>query len=128
TLVEHLTGINLGIDTLLFKRPWGQSAAAAPMRMGPPASLSFLMIGIALLLLNFGKRGRGAGAVLGLIVIALSMLSIIGYLYGAHQMYRMPRLTGIALQTATMIFCLGLGVIASVPEREPMRSIREPSA
>jgi signal transduction histidine kinase/CheY-like chemotaxis protein len=128
TLFEHVTEINLGIDTLLFKRTWGQSAAAAPMRMGPPASLSFLMIGIALLLLNFGPGWRGTGAVLGVLVTALSMLSIIGYLYGAHQMYRMPRLTGIALPSAMMIFCLAVGVVASVPEREPVRSIREPSA
>src|SRR5262245_24199327 len=31
TLVEHLTGIDLRIDTLLFDRPWGQAAATAPM-------------------------------------------------------------------------------------------------
>jgi signal transduction histidine kinase/ActR/RegA family two-component response regulator len=128
TLFEHVTGINLGIDTLLFKRAWGQTAATAPMRMGLPASLSFLMIGIALLLLNFGARGRGGAAALGVIVTAISMLSIIGYLYGARQMYRLPRLTGIALPSATMIFCLAVGVVASVPEREPMRSIRERSA
>ena len=34
TLVEHATGLNLRIDTLLLERPWGQNAAAAPMRMG----------------------------------------------------------------------------------------------
>jgi hypothetical protein len=45
TLIEHLfVGVNLGIDTLLIDRPWGQHAAAAPMRMGPPASLSFLRL------------------------------------------------------------------------------------
>lgn len=39
TLFEHATGRNLGIDTLLVHEPWGQEAATAPMRMGPPASV-----------------------------------------------------------------------------------------
>jgi hypothetical protein len=50
TLFEHITGINLGIDTLLANRPWGQRVAAAPMRMGPPASMSFWLLGMGLLL------------------------------------------------------------------------------
>jgi hypothetical protein len=44
TLLENLSGISLGIDTIL-ERPWGQLAAVAPMRMGLPASISFLAIG-----------------------------------------------------------------------------------
>jgi signal transduction histidine kinase/CheY-like chemotaxis protein len=123
TLFEHVTGIALGIDTLLFHRPWGQVAAAAPMRMGPPASLSFLIIGAALATLSFAGRARGAIAALGVLVVALSMLSIVGYLYGAQQMYSVPRLTGISLQSASIIFMLGIGVVSSVPEREPLRSI-----
>ena len=128
TLVEHVTGIDLGIDTLLFDRPWGQSAAAAPMRIGPPASISYLIIGTALLLANFGPRARGASAAMGVVVTAIAMLSLIGYLYGAHQMFTIPRLTGIAMQTASMILALGIGLVASVPDREPMRTILEPSA
>ena len=57
TLLEHLTGVSFGIDTLLFERSWGQAAAAAPMRMGPPASLSFLLAGLALGLLTGGSAG-----------------------------------------------------------------------
>src|SRR5262245_21335390 len=55
TLFEHVSSIDLDIDTLLFAdRGWGQAAAAAPMRMGPPASLAFLLVGIALVLLELG--------------------------------------------------------------------------
>jgi PAS domain S-box-containing protein len=128
TLLEHVGGIDLGIDTLLFVRPWGQFAAAAPMRMGPPASLSFLMIGVALLLSQAGSRARRASAALGVMVVAISMLSLTGHLYGAEQMYTVPRLTGIAMQTATALFAIGLGVVASVPDREPMRTILDPGA
>src|SRR5262249_61843431 len=54
TLVEHLSGIDLGIDVVLMNRPLGQGAASPPMRMGPPAAISFLVTGIALLLLTAG--------------------------------------------------------------------------
>jgi PAS domain S-box-containing protein len=128
TLVEHLSGIDLGIDVVLMNRPWGQGAASAPMRMGPPASISFLVTGIALVLLTRDGRARGVGAASGMAVIVVAMLSLTGYLYGAEQMYTIPGLTGIAMQTASMLLALGIGLVASVPDREPMRRILERSA
>jgi PAS domain S-box-containing protein len=121
TLLEHVTGVNLGIDTLLLDRPWGQGAAVAPMRMGPPASLSFLLMGAALVLAMAGGSARGVAAALGLTVAAVAMLSLSGHLYGAEQMYTLPRLTGIAFPTSSILFVLGIGLVASLPDREPMR-------
>jgi signal transduction histidine kinase/ActR/RegA family two-component response regulator len=118
TVFEHLSGINLGIDTLLLNRPWGQAAAAAPMRMGPPASVSFTIIGIALLLVSSKKPSLFAPAsTMGMVVSAIALLSLIGYLYGATHLYTIPKLTAIAIQTATIVFALGLGLIAAVPTR-----------
>src|SRR5262249_55069667 len=99
TLVEHLTGFDIGIDVALMSRPWGQGAADAPMRMGLPASISFLVTGIALVLLTRGDRARGVSAASGVAVVAVAMLSLTRYLYGAQPMYTNPRLTGIAVQT-----------------------------
>ncbi len=128
TLLEHATGANLGLDTLLFDRPWGQAAAAAPMRMGPPASLAFLVVGLALLLLTLGPSARRLAAILGTAVVGIGTLSVTGHLYGASSMYMIPRVTGIAMQTATAVVALGFGLLASVPEREPMRRLLEPGA
>ena len=128
SLVEHVAGVDLGIDTLLLERSWGQTAAAAPMRMGPPASLAFLIIGAALALSRSGTRARQTvAATLAVTAVAIATLSLSGHLYGAEQMYTLPRLTGIAFQTASMILALGLGLVASLPERDPMRTILEPS-
>jgi len=128
TLAEHLFGIDLGIDTLVLHRTWGQTAAAAPSRMGPPASLSFLMLGLALFLGTLGERARSIASGLGVAGAALAMLSITGHFYGAQEMYTIPRLTGIAMQTATVLFALAVGVLASVPDREPMRTLVDPGA
>ena len=57
----------------------------------------------------------GCGAGIG-IVVCIAALSLTGYIYGASQLYQIPQLTGIALQTASIIFALGAGVIAAVSE------------
>jgi PAS domain S-box-containing protein len=128
TLVEHLTGVDLGIDRLLFERSWGQAAAVSPMRMGPPASVSFTMLGAALVLAMLGERARTTAATLGIVTMAIALLSLTGYLYGAEQMFTIPRLTGIAMPTASILLVLGMGVVASVPDREPTRTLLERSA
>lgn len=117
TLFQHVSGLNLGIDTLLFnQRPWGQLAAASPMRMGPPASTSFLILGMALLCLASGPRGRRLAGAFATLPVAIASLSLIGYWFGSDQLYSMVHLTGIAFQTSTIIAALAIGVIAAVPE------------
>ncbi len=119
TLCQHLTGLDLGIDTLLADAPWGQAAAASPMRMGPPASTSFTLVGAALLLACAPAHPwlRHVASGCGVAVMVGSMVSLLGYLFGAKSFYTLPRLTGIAMQTATMLFAVGLGLVAAVPER-----------
>lgn len=119
TLVEHVFGLNLGIDTLFFDETPGARATAAPGRMGPPAAASFLGLGVALFLAQ-SERVRHVPAVLALLVLGISSLSIIGYLYGAEAMYTMPRLTGIALQTATQLLALSVGVLVIASRTKPL--------
>lgn len=116
TLFQHVSGVNLGIDTLLFHEPVGAGATASPGRMGPPASTSFTLAGIALILITFGTRGRRWAGRLGLLVTGIASLALMGYLYGVSQLYNVATLTGIALQTATMIAALGVGLMAAAPE------------
>jgi signal transduction histidine kinase len=116
TLIEHLANLNFGIDTILFNRDWGQRASAAPMRMGMPAATSLLMLGIGMALASCGNAGRKIAAALALGVVGIVSLSLIGYWYNADQLYLIPRYTGIAWQSSTMLMSLGLGLIAAIPE------------
>src|SRR5262249_33592811 len=43
-------------------------------------------------------------------------LSLIGYWYDADQLYLIPRYTGIAWQTSTMLAALGIGLMAAIPD------------
>ena len=58
TLLQHLGGLDFGIDTLLFDEPPGAAATVAPGRMGPPASTCFSILGATLLLGTGGMRAR----------------------------------------------------------------------
>ncbi|MEP7314694.1 MAG: ATP-binding protein [Pseudomonadota bacterium] len=127
TLFEHLSGWSLGIDTLLFDEPPGAAATVAPGRMGPPAAFGLLAIGVALLLKTLGPRSRGASVVLALLTLTIGVLSLVGYWYGAEAMYTLPRLTGVAPQTASMLAALGIGLVAAHPDRQPMRMLCEDS-
>lgn len=128
TLFEHVSGWNLGIDQLLVTEVPGARATAAPGRMGPPASLSFVLIGMALVLTTLGTRARAFVPALGIAVMAISLLSLTGYLYGAEPMYAVPRLTGISVQMAFTLFAVGLGLVVSVPEQHPVHALLEKSA
>jgi PAS domain S-box-containing protein len=128
-LFQHISGLNLGIDTLLmFDRPWGHVGTRSPGRMGPPAATSFMLSGVALVLAGLGTRTRRFLPAIGLAVITIATLSLIGYLFGASAMFTQPRLTAIALQTATILFAVGTGLVAFAPEYEPVRLMREDSA
>jgi PAS domain S-box-containing protein len=129
TLFEHVTGIDLRIDTLLSDGPWGQSSAAAPMRMGPPASVAFSLFGLASILVTLRKRSaRGLASILAMAVVAISLLSLIGYQYRAKSLYTMPHLTGIAEQTASILFALGVGLLAAIPNQGITRLLRRKNA
>jgi signal transduction histidine kinase len=129
-LFEYITGIDLGIDTLLmFNRTWGRVGVLAPGRMGPAGATSWTILGTALILATRRKNSeaRALAPKLALVTASLSTLSLIGYLYGASSLYTIPNVTVIALQTATFIFAVSIGVVLSVPEHGPMSLLNQDS-
>jgi PAS domain S-box-containing protein len=127
TWYQNLTGVNLGIDTLVIYRPWGFKAATAPMRMGPPAATSFMILGLALILAT-RSRLRGMSSALAACTMAIASLSLVGYWYGADQLFGVARSTGIAFQTSTMLAAIGAALVTAIPDRQPARLLQEESA
>jgi PAS domain S-box-containing protein len=127
-LFEYITGVDLGIDTLLtFDREWGRVDGMMPGRMGPLGAIAWTCIGVALMLASKSQDWKGRRFIpwLGLATASIASLSLIGYLYGASGLYTIPDLTIIALQTATFILAVSLGLMLAVPEYGPMRLVRE---
>ena len=129
-LLQYITGADLGFNhQLLFGREWGQAATVTPGRFGPPASISFVFIGISLMLL--GMRDHTARRYvpgLALVVVLLMMFSLLGYLFNARNFYAIPWLSAIALPSATMLLALAVSVIISMPDHQPMLLLCERSS
>jgi PAS domain S-box-containing protein len=117
--LQNATGFDAGIDRLfLFGRTWGNTGVLSPGRI-PPASVSWMLLGLGLVFAGRGMRARGSVAPLAGIALGIGLLSIVGHLYGADLLYTVPHLTMIAMQTGTFIFAVASGLILSLPERAP---------
>lgn len=123
TLLQHATGLNLGIDTLLSQEAPGARATAAPNRMGIPGATCFLCLGLAGMLTTGSARERWYVSPLCTAACAVASLSLFGFILGAESMYTIPGLTGIALQTTGIVIALACGTMALVPEQLPVRKL-----
>ena len=118
TLSEHVIGWDLGIDQLIATESEGAYATMSPNRMGPPASIANLLLGVALLLTHRTSRwARTVSAALPVATCVLAFLPLTGYAYGVTQLFGVARYTGIALSTAVALLLLSLAVIGAHPQR-----------
>jgi signal transduction histidine kinase/CheY-like chemotaxis protein len=118
TLSQHIGGWDLGIDQLLATEQPGEEATVSPGRMGPPAATSFTLIGIGLLFLR--KRSQQlivASQGLALTVGVVTLLNLVGNLYGARELHAFAPYTGISRQTALMLFIFAAGMLTARPDR-----------
>lgn len=129
-LLQYLADADFGFNhQLLFGREWGHGSTVTPGRFGPPASLSFMLIGISLVLMSVkDKHARRHIPIMVLSVVLLMMFSLLGYLFGARDFYAIPGLSAIALPSATMLFALALSLVVSLPEYQPMLLLCERSS
>lgn len=117
---------DIGIDQILFSDQLFDKVTEQPNRMAPTTALNFLLLGAALLLLNFEtKRGRDSfpSQYLAIAVILSSFLAIIGYLYGAKSFYAIASFNPMAIHTAVSFFALAVGLLLSKPERGLVKEI-----
>jgi len=117
TLSEHATGRDLGIDQLLATEAAGAEATTSPNRMGPIASTTNTLLGMALLMsASRSTRRRGRSYVPALIGSIITILPLVGYAYGFSELYAVSRFTGIALVTAGALLTLSIAIQAGLPD------------
>jgi PAS domain S-box-containing protein len=117
TLVEYASGINLGIDELLCRDDLDSVGRVAPGRMALMSTISLLVAGVALILLDAPKRfDDWPPQVLGLLVMLLSMLALEGYVYGVIALYLVGVYSSVAVHTALALFVLGTGIVLARPD------------
>jgi Histidine kinase-, DNA gyrase B-, and HSP90-like ATPase len=129
TLSQHLMGWDLGIDQLLFVESAGAAATASPNRIGPNASLSFFLQSVALILLHrSGSRGIARAQVISAGATILAIIPLVGYAYGAEELYRLARISSIAMHTAAALLILGIGIVTARLDVGPVGALTSEGA
>jgi signal transduction histidine kinase len=124
TLSEHLFAWDLRIDLMFFQEEAGALATTSPGRMGPNASLSLTLAGVALIAVRLGTTAAAVWAqVLALAMATLATLAIVGYAYGAQELYSAARFTGIAWPTAVALLVIAIGILAARPDVGPVSAV-----
>ena len=124
TLSQHLVGWDLGIDQLLFDEAPGAAATVSPGRMGPNAATCLTLAGLALTCLYRGSaRAVTVAQVLAAGVVTLALIPIVGYIYGATELYAVARYTGIGIHTGISLLVLGVAILGARPAAGPVAAL-----
>ncbi len=115
TLIEYFSGLNLGIDQLIFGDPLGSNGTSSPGRLAPTTATAFIAIGLALMLLDSAPRIRWMAQVLSLWAGLIAMMAINGYIYHAVVLSRIWLYTQVAVHTAIGLLLLSSSVFFARP-------------
>ena len=107
-----------GVDTYLFYFKLGG------YRMSPNAAFSFLLIGLALVLMDVQVRGRAyLPQVCVIAATAVGLLSMSSYFHNVLLLYGIAGYVPVVPDTATEFLILCAGLLCARPHREPITTI-----
>jgi PAS domain S-box-containing protein len=131
TLSEYLTNRSLGIDQFLFR----ERILALPSPIaGRPAFLAafnFLLLGLALLLLDWKRIRSWLLDLLIVVPLQISLLALIGHACGVPSLYSWNSLfpsSALALNTTIAFVLLGAGILCARPDRGLMKILTSATA
>jgi two-component system, sensor histidine kinase and response regulator len=119
-LLQVLFGWESGIDQVLFANKLEAESAVTglPNRMAPNTALNFLLLGCAILFLDSRThRLRSPAQYLVLGVVMVSVLALMGYLYGVTYLYGVASYIPMSLPTALAFLVLSASVLCARPGR-----------
>ncbi len=105
---------DVGVDQWLFSSKLDGVNDALPNRMAPNTALCFVMIGLAVALIDWRTRWRQQPAQLLAVATAfLALVAIIGYAYSVTSLYGVGSFIPMALHTAVGFLALSIGALAA---------------
>ncbi len=129
SLIEIGLNVRLGLDDLFFSKALAVTQTTTPGRMSLATAVNFLLIGLALCLIDFElPRGRRPSEYLALLTVLISCVATAGYIYTAHGLSQSIIFSTMALHTAILFMLLGTGVLFARPDRGLTSVITSPNA
>ncbi|MCY3666902.1 MAG: response regulator [Gemmatimonadetes bacterium] len=117
-LVGYQYNWERGVDTYLFYFKLGVS------RMSPNAAFSFLLIGLALVLMDVRMRGYAyLSQICVLAATVIGLLSMSSYFHNVLLLYGVSGFVPVVPDTATEFLILCFGLLCARPHREPVATI-----
>ena len=117
----YLAGWDGGPDQLLFREDLEREALrlGQPNRMSPNTAAAFVLVGLALALLDVRdpRRGIRPAQLLALAAGLIALLALIGYAYSATSLIGVKRFIPMALNTAIAFAILSVGILCARPDR-----------
>jgi signal transduction histidine kinase/CheY-like chemotaxis protein len=118
TLLEYVPGADFGIDDVLFA---DEATLFAPGRMSPISAAAFLAIGLALICLDArGRAGPITAQVLALGAGFVSLLALLGNVYGVRALYTLGGYEEVALNPAVALTVCSASILCARPARGVM--------
>ncbi|MEZ4534580.1 MAG: HAMP domain-containing sensor histidine kinase [Cyanobacteriota/Melainabacteria group bacterium] len=114
--INYLPDITRDLEQALFNFKLEAIDHFAPGRMSPSTALYFLLLSIATLLFDFNRRFPWAQLII-LATLFLSLLNLVGYLYGLPELCGLGAFTRIAAPTALGFILLGLALLMIRPKQ-----------
>jgi PAS domain S-box-containing protein len=125
----YASGSDFGIDQWLFAGRVAASDGPLPNRMAPNTAFGFVLLGLALLLLDKTmRRGHRPAEILALMVTLLALLALFGYAYGVRRLYGVASYIPMALPTALVLLLMAVAVLYARPRSGMMAVFTHASA
>ena len=116
TVIENAFGADRRLNYLLSKGNVGVLTTPAPGRMPLITALTFLVLGVALLLVDRETpQGPRPAELLSLWGVFAGIMSLSGYVNGAAPVYRMFSYTQVAVFTALVLFMMSAAIFFARP-------------
>jgi HAMP domain-containing protein len=121
TLSQYLLAVNFGIDEFLRQ---DLTTSIYPGRMGYNTSISFILIGFALLTLDVvPTRGYPPAQLTTPIAALIGALALLGYAYDLEPLYGITNYVQVSIQTAVCFILLSTAILAARPEQRLMAAM-----
>ncbi|GAA2519397.1 sensor histidine kinase [Winogradskya humida] len=120
TLLQYATGLDLGIDRLLFPESVAADRVATsfPGRMAPNTATAMLLLtGAQLAAVRRHPRAVVVSQVMCMVAAIVGVLGLYGYALSVSALQRFLGLTGMAVNTAAAVTLLAAGTFLILPEQ-----------
>jgi signal transduction histidine kinase len=118
SFIERLTGLDVGIDRLLFADDLSRFPYRPVGLMATNSTICFTLAGASLLTMEIEtRRGWRPSQLLAAAGLSIATLALVGHLYGASPLYAIDRAAGMALITALAFCTLLVGLLLARPHR-----------